>query len=66
MVVAEVSLPSTGQGIELGLASASGVPIACFYKTGTRPSNSLHFVTDIIIEYSDAQDFVKKLQTHLK
>jgi len=63
--VAEASLPSTGQGIELGLASAAGVPIICFYKTGTKPAGSLRFVTDKIIEYSDTHDLLAKLQAEL-
>ncbi len=61
ILVAEVSYPSTGQGIELGLASVVGVPVACFYKAGTKPSNSLRFVTDQIIEYSSIHDLLTKI-----
>ena len=32
LVIAEVSLPSTGQGIELGWASYANVHILCVYK----------------------------------
>lgn len=65
MLVAEVSLPSTGQGVELGQANVAGVPIICFYKTGTMPSSSLRFVTDKVIEYSDPQDMIAKLETQM-
>ncbi|HET9411758.1 MAG TPA: hypothetical protein VFO38_02835 [Candidatus Saccharimonadales bacterium] len=65
VLVAETSLPSTGQGIELGQASAVGVPIICFYKINSKPSSSLRFVTDTIIEYSDTQDLLTKLQAAL-
>lgn len=65
VLVAETSLPSTGQGIELGQASAAGVPIICFYKINSKPSNSLRFVTDTIFEYNDTQDLLTKLQTAL-
>lgn len=65
VVVAETSLPSTGQGIELGQANAAGVPIICFYKAGSKPSSSLRFVTDKIIEYTDTHDLLAKLQAEL-
>ena len=65
VLVAESSLPSTGQGIELAQADAAGVPILCFFKTGSRPSSSLRFVTNKIIEYSDIQDLFTKLQVEL-
>ena len=66
VLVAEASLPSTGQGIELGQAYVAGVPIICFYKTGFTPSNSLRFVTQTIIEYTTTDDFLAKLQLHLE
>lgn len=65
VLVAEASLPSTGQGIELAQAEAAGVPIVCFYKTGFTPSGSLRFVTDKVIEYSDIPDFLTKLAIEL-
>jgi hypothetical protein len=65
VLVAEASLPSTGQGIELGQANVAGVPIICFYKTGTKPSGSLRFVTNKIVEYGDIHDLLAKLQTEL-
>ncbi len=65
ILVAEVSYPSTGQGIELGQANVAGVPIICFHKTGTRPSSSLRFVTDKVIEYNDTDDFLAKLKAQL-
>lgn len=65
ILVAESSLPSTGQGIELAQAEAAGVPIICFYRTGSKPSGSLRFVTNELIEYSDVRDFLTKLATRL-
>lgn len=65
VLVAEASLPSTGQGIELAQADAAGVPILCFYKTGFKPSGSLRFVTDTVIEYKDTDDFLAKLEVEL-
>ena len=65
VLVAEVSYPSTGQGIELGQASVAGIPIICFYKTGTKPSGSLRFVTNEILEYSSILDLLAKLKGRL-
>lgn len=65
ILVAESSFPSTGQGIELAQAKAAGVPIVCFYKTGAKPSGSLRFVTDAIVEYADMPDLFSKLKIEL-
>lgn len=65
VLVAESSPPSTGQGIELAQADAAGVPIVCFFKTGSKPSSSLRFVTDKVIEYSDIHDLLAKLQAEI-
>lgn len=65
-VLAEVSTPSIGQGIELGWADIFGIPIICFYKTGTTPAKSLKMVTEKIIEYGDSMDLVNKLTVELQ
>jgi nucleoside 2-deoxyribosyltransferase len=65
-VLAEVSYPSTGQGIELGWASAAGVPIICFYKTGSQPSSALRFISDEIFEYESTEDLADALPAYLK
>jgi hypothetical protein len=64
-LIAEASLPSTGQGIELAQAEAAGVPVICFFKTGFKPSGSLRFVSRDIIEYTDTRDLLVKLQAKL-
>lgn len=66
LVLAEVSLPATGQGIELGWANILKIPIICFYKSGTTPARSLKVITDRIIEYEDAPDLVNKLTKELR
>jgi hypothetical protein len=65
VLVAETSFPSTGQGIELGLANVAGVPIICFYRIGAKPSSSLRFITGKVIEYTDTHDLLVKLQVQL-
>ncbi|MDO8269762.1 MAG: hypothetical protein Q7T54_03775 [Candidatus Levybacteria bacterium] len=64
-VLAEVSQPATGQGIELGWADIFGVPIICFYKSGTKPARSLMGITGRIIEYGDSTDLINKLVVEL-
>ena len=54
LVLAEVSSPSTGVGIELGWADMIGVPVVCIHKQGTGPSLSLQSITREIIQYTDA------------
>lgn len=65
LVVAEVSYPSTGQGIELGWASAAQVPIVCVSKEGSKVSGSLQYITKDFITYTDAEDLVLKLTQFL-
>lgn len=66
LVIAEVSYPSTGQGIELGWADGYGVPIICVYKQGAKPSGSLKVVSNIFLEYSDAPDMIAQLVSNLR
>lgn len=64
-VIAECSLPSTGQGIELGWANAYNIPIICIHEQGSEISSALHYVSDTFIEYSDEVEMIKKLQEYL-
>ena len=66
IVLAEVSVSSTGQGIELGWASKSEKRIIAFYKQGSNPSRSLKFVTSEMFEYRDSIDLIEKLGGVLK
>lgn len=62
LVIAEVSIPSTGQGIELGWANCSKVPIICIYEKGSKISSSLKFITDKFIEYENTNDMIEKIR----
>jgi nucleoside 2-deoxyribosyltransferase len=66
LVIAEVSNPSTGQGIELGWANNGDAPVVCIYKTDSKLSSSLKFVTQDFIEYTDHADMIKKLEHWLE
>jgi hypothetical protein len=61
LLIADVSYPSTGQGIELGWASDANISILCIYKTDSKISSSLKFVTNQFIEYKDQDDMLSKL-----
>lgn len=61
-ILAEVSFPSTGQGIEIGWAHALHKPIICFHQKGTTPSHSLQFVSDKIFPYSSPGNLINQLE----
>jgi len=62
LVVAEVSSPSTGLGVELGWASFMDVPIVCIHKTGTAISNSLKVIIDEFYSYGNEEELVSILR----
>lgn len=61
LIIAEVSYPSTGQGIELGWANVYKVPILCIYKKDCTYSKALTIVANVYIKYSSDQDLISKL-----
>ena len=66
LVIAEVSLPATGQGIELGWADYAKIPIVCISEKGTEISSSLKFVTNYFIEYEDIDDMIDKISSFIE
>ncbi len=64
-MIAEVSFPSTGLGIELGWASEAQCPILCISKQGSKVTSSLQFVCKNFIEYSNSKDMIIKIQDFL-
>jgi hypothetical protein len=65
VIIAEVSVRATGQGIELGQANMMKVPIVCVYRKGTKPAGSLKTVSDILLEYDGNQDLIEKINQAL-
>ena len=61
-VLAEVSYPSTGMGIELGWANEHDVPILCLYQHGKDYSRALLVVTKHIDHYSGTTEMVEKIE----
>ncbi|MCD8494736.1 MAG: nucleoside 2-deoxyribosyltransferase [Candidatus Pacebacteria bacterium] len=62
VVICEVSLPSTGQGIEIGWATAHKTPCVCIHKKDAHISGALQYVCDVIIPYRDTQDMVEQVR----
>lgn len=61
VMIAEVSYPSTGLGIELGWANSLDCPIICIYQKNKTISGSLKAVCDNFIEYTDKNDMIEKI-----
>jgi hypothetical protein len=65
LVIAEVSYPATGEGIELGWADAYETPILCLYSSGAKISSSLKFISKDFIVYENKADMIRKLENWL-
>lgn len=66
LVIADISYPSTGQGIELGWADIFKVPIACIYSSSTVYSNSLKSVSKLFYSYDQPSDVVRNIRNAIK
>lgn len=62
MIIADVSRPSTGLGIELGWANDDNVKIYCIYKKGFKYSSSLKTVSNKFYEYSNKTELIKVIK----
>lgn len=66
IIIAEVSYPSIGLGIELGWANIFGNKIICIHKKDAKVTSALKAVTKNIIAYDTIEDLVDKLNETLK
>lgn len=66
VMLAEVSYPSTGLGIELGWAEVFDIPIIAFYQEGRSPTKTLKLVVHDVFEYDSMPDLIEKLSTRLR
>ena len=66
MVIAEVSYPSTGLGIELGFLFDDNKPIYCIYQSDKKFSGSIYAVTKNIYEYKDTNDMLNIISNIMK
>lgn len=61
LVLAEVSHPSTGMGIEIGWADAAGKPIWAIHRVGTSIPRSISLVATKIFSYASLDDVLDSL-----
>lgn len=61
VLVAEVSAPSLGAGIEMGWADSFHHPVIAIYEKGSTPSFSIDNVVTDRIEYDGPADLISKL-----
>ena len=62
VILAHVSDPSTGQGIELGWAESFGKRIIVVSKEGTQISSSVRFLTKEIFSYDNPDEMIDVLK----
>lgn len=65
VMLAEVSYPSTGLGIEMGWAEEFDVPIIAFYQHGRSPTHCLKIVAHDLFAYGSSRDLIAKLNKRL-
>ena len=61
LMIAEVSYPSTGLGLELVWAKHAAVPVLCIYNINCQPSTSVTNYCPDIISYESNVDMVEKV-----
>lgn len=64
-MIAEVSYPSLGLGIELGWANLYGTEIICIYKKGSKLSGAFGVVSNTFLEYENVNELTFKLDDFL-
>ena len=63
-LIAEVSYPAIGVGLEIGRAECNNVPIICIVKKGMKCSSSITRNFEVI-EYIDINDMTNKLEERI-
>jgi len=63
LVIAEISYPSTGMGIELGWAELMKVPIVGLYKKDTQPSKSALSICKKLYTYETPKEISNIIDT---
>lgn len=62
LLIAEVSTPSLGIGMEMGLAAVNGIPIILLYKSGSEVSDFARGMPGVrLIEYVNIKDCMRQL-----
>ena len=65
LLLAEVSYPGTGLGIELGWADFMKKKIICIYKENSIPARSLASISQNFISYKTIPDLITQLEKEI-
>ena len=65
LMVAEVSEPSTGLGIELGWAEMFEVPTVLAKRNNVNVSSSLSVISDEVLSYEDKEELIEVLRNRI-
>lgn len=66
LLVAEITVPGTGIGIEIGRAESNNVSIVCLLKKGEKQNNSVRRMGIRVLEYLDEKDMIFKLNKYIR
>lgn len=65
VIIAEITLPSIGLGIELGWANIFEIPIICIHRQDSAPPAALQLVSSKFIPYKEISDIQVELTSML-
>ena len=65
-MIAEVTHPSTGVGVEVAWADQYHIPIIAIAKTGVHMSQSVRNLATHFIEYDSESELIERLQEIIK
>lgn|SRR3989338_5264383 len=66
LMIADVSKPSHGVGIEIGWADSFHVPVILICKKGSKVSSSLKIISKRLVEYKNFDDAAVKIQNEIR
>lgn len=66
LMIAEISYPSTGLGIEMGYADIYNIPVIVAYRSGSSVSGSAKALAAHTIEYANSEELIVKIAKILK
>lgn len=66
LLIAEVTYPSIGMGIEMGWAYLFRVPVICVYREEKGPaSQSVKKITDNCFSYKNSEEMIEKIENYI-
>lgn len=65
-MIAEITYPSLGLGIEIGWADIYGIEIIFLLKKGMKKPNSISAINGHVIEYENELDLTDKLNNYFR